>query len=185
MKLTLPIVLIGPMAAGKTTIARILEQKTGVRNVPMDMVRWYYYFKDGYSAAHDHGLKTLVEKADYWKRFDLLSVERILSDFKDAIIDLGAGHSYYPDPDELKRAQTLLAPLPNVFLLLPSLDPVISDKACRERIKAVYPAVTEDELSINQIFLHHHSNKFLAKHTVTTLRKTPEAVADELLSLMC
>ena len=46
-----PIVLIGPMASGKSTIARLLEERTGLTNVPIDYIRWYYYFQHGFKLS--------------------------------------------------------------------------------------------------------------------------------------
>ena len=46
-----PIVLIGPMASGKSTIARRLEERTGLTNVPIDYIRGYYYFQHGFKLS--------------------------------------------------------------------------------------------------------------------------------------
>ena len=43
------IILIGPMAAGKSTIAKILAEKLNLPQHPMDDVRWDYYEEIGYN----------------------------------------------------------------------------------------------------------------------------------------
>lgn len=39
------VVLIGPIGAGKSSVAEVLAERTGRRNVPLDLVRWGYYFQ--------------------------------------------------------------------------------------------------------------------------------------------
>jgi acetolactate synthase-1/2/3 large subunit len=60
-----PIILIGPMAAGKSTVAKELARLTGVRNVPMDRVRWYYYFKDGFTLEEELSKPSFKEVMEY------------------------------------------------------------------------------------------------------------------------
>jgi deoxyadenosine/deoxycytidine kinase len=45
------VVLIGPIAAGKSSVAEVLAEQLGCRNVPLDLVRWAYYFRMGYDLA--------------------------------------------------------------------------------------------------------------------------------------
>jgi hypothetical protein len=37
------LVVIGPVAAGKYSIARLIAARTGIRNVPLDLIRWDYF----------------------------------------------------------------------------------------------------------------------------------------------
>ncbi|MBM75019.1 MAG: shikimate kinase [Proteobacteria bacterium] len=182
MQYVLPIVLIGPMSSGKSTVAKILEQKLGIRNVPLDMVRWYYYFRNGYSIANDRSMDSFEDRASYWKRFDLKAVERVLQDFNEAIVDFGAGHSYYPDEAALELVKSALSDLPNVFLLIPSENKEEALEICEARIKAAWPNVQETVLEYNKNFIEHKSNIELAKKIVITKEKTPEEVADEIIS---
>jgi hypothetical protein len=119
------VVLIGPMAAGKSSVATLLAERTGRRNVPLDMVRWAYYFKAGFDLAeqrrreHESGR---LGRLAYWKPFEAHAVERVLADFPDAIIDFGAGHSVYDDEQLLARVQVALAPVPHVSCSSPRSD---------------------------------------------------------------
>ena len=181
----MPIIFIGPMASGKTTVAKILEERIGIRNVPMDWIRWYYYFQQDFRISIASQQETFEDKVNYWKTFDIEAVERIITEFGDSIIDFGAGHSYYPEENELEHVKNLLAGFPNVFLLLPSADNEETLAICEARLRSKWPDVDQDYLDFNRKFVEHKSNHVLAKHIVYTKDKTPEEVVEEVLSMLC
>ena len=92
------IILIGPMSAGKSTLAKKLARKLGVPRVELDEVRQKFYNEIGYDEkfASDivgkEGMKGLIQ---YWKPFEAHAVERALEEFNDCVMDFGAGHSVY------------------------------------------------------------------------------------------
>ena len=51
------IILIGPMGVGKTTLALHLSERLGKLNYPIDRLKWYYRFRNGYDLAK--GTKSL------------------------------------------------------------------------------------------------------------------------------
>ena len=119
-------ILIGPMSAGKSTIAELLAEKLHRPHFSIDDERDKYYSEIGYDevevsriAKSDQGMLGLLH---YWKPFEADAVDRILSDHGDCIIDFGAGHSVYEDANLFSRVEHALAPYPNVILLLPSPD---------------------------------------------------------------
>ncbi len=180
-----PIILIGPMAAGKSTVAKELAKLTGIRNVPMDRVRWYYYFKDGFTLEEELSQPSFKEVMEYWKPFEVKAVQRIISEFSDAIIDFGAGHSYFPDPNQFETVETILSPFPNIFLLLPTPDPARSLEICNERLKLrKNKPLDETEITANRAFIEHESNRKLAKHILFTDGKSAETSAREILALL-
>ena len=184
MSYTTPIILIGAMGSGKSTIARLLEERTGLSNVPMDYIRWYYYFQHGFKLSTQEQFQDFEDKANYWKQYDLIAIEKTLLDFPKAIIDFGAGHSYYPDENQLRNVLDILNTFPNVFLLLPSADIDESYSILSERIKKKYPQIEADIVEYNRKFLEHPSNRMLSKHIIYSKNKLPEENVEEIISLL-
>ncbi len=185
----LPIILIGPMATGKTTVARLLAQRLGIVHHELDDKKWDYYNEIGYDEAlaakilSEEGFTSLART--YWKPFEIHAVERCIVDFADGVISFGAGHSVYED-ELLERAQRVLAPYANVILLLPCPDTDESAAILKKRYIEQEPEIETDpqELKMIDYFLRHPSNQSLAKHVVYTHGKSPEQTCDEIIQLM-
>lgn len=177
------IILIGPISAGKTTIAALLGEKLQRPVVSLDVLRWDYYNEIGYDpdeARRRNEADGFWAMYEYWKPFELHAVERVLSSHSDCIIEFGAGHSVYEDPTLFARAQAALAPYKHVILLLPSPDVDESYRVlCARDVEA---GDDPDPKGINRHFLEHPSNASLATHTVYTAGKTPDDVTAELLA---
>jgi shikimate kinase len=165
------IILISPMGAGKSTVGKLLSEKLGLPQYSMDALRFDYYKEIGYD---EELAKQLREKKGfsgiyhYWKPFEIYALERLLSEYKNCVIDLGAGHSVYEDDELFTRAQQALAPYNNVVLLLPSSNleesiQILNDRNCSRPV---------DTLKFNEHFIKHHSNYDLAKITVYTKNKS-------------
>ena len=82
-----PIILIGPMGAGKTTIASLLAQKLGIVHHELDTRRWDYYLELGYDEAYAAQIR---EDAALFAR-----AQRALAPYKHVILLLPSA-----DPDE-------------------------------------------------------------------------------------
>lgn len=177
------ICLIGPMATGKSTIAEELSKIVNLPRVPMDKVRYYYYFKQGYSLETERQLETFEKKVEYWKPFELLAVKEILKDFPDSIIDFGAGLSYYPKEEHLNEAKNFLIEYQNIFLLLPSIDKEKSLEICNNRLKIRKGSeLDENDINANREFIYHESNYKLSKHIIYTKDREPKDIALEIKS---
>ncbi len=183
MDLTLPIILIGPMASGKSTIAFELAKLTGVPNVPMDRTRWYYYFRDGYRMETADAFETFAEKMLYWKPFEVSAVIQILRDFPKSIIDFGAGHSHYPDDTQFEIVERALRPLPNVFLILPSDDKEESIQICNQRMKDRDGELAKP-VEVNRWFIEHPSNYRLSKHVIFNKSESAQKTSERILKLL-
>ncbi|HZT41299.1 MAG TPA: hypothetical protein VFA07_03880 [Chthonomonadaceae bacterium] len=175
------IILIGPMGAGKSTIGRLLSKRLGLPEVVMDAVRWDYYKEIGWSEDDERRIGKQEGFAGvyrYWKPFELYAVEHVLADHSDSVIHFGAGHSVYEDAAAFARAQEILAPYPNVVLLLPSPDLDESVEILRDRGRLKLRGMIAD-----RFFLTHPASQSLPKQVVYTHGKTPEETAEEILRL--
>jgi shikimate kinase len=175
------IILIGPVGSGKSTQGKLLAEKLGIPQCPMDQKRWAYYKEIGYDEelARQLGEKEGFEGVyRYWKAFEIYAVERLLAEHQDCVIDFGAGHSVYEDDSLFARARQALAPFANIVLLLPSPDLDESVRILRERTGGG----GGDGLDFDEHFTKHHSNHDLATIVVYTEGKTPEETRDEILS---
>ena len=175
------IILIGPMSAGKSTIAALLADRLGRPRYEIDEDRWAYYAEDGYDQAEAARIvqaEGMVGLLRYWKPFEAHAVERALEDHPGCVIDFGAGHSVYEDAALFAKVERALAPYPNVILLLPSPDldesVAILNGRFRRLLETEVGHVDEALLAVNEHFVRHPSNHRLAKITVYTEGQSPE-----------
>ncbi|QHT69972.1 shikimate kinase [Rhodocytophaga rosea] len=181
------VILIGPMGVGKTTTALLLSEKLQIQSIGLDDIRWYYYYKQGYSIAHAKALRQ--EKGfrngiyPYWKPFEASSVVAMLADFQDCVFHFGAGQSVYEDPALFAKVQDALNNCENVVLLIPSRDHAESLAYLVNRFKERGKTPDEDMVGLLKLFIEHPSNWTLAKHIVFTKDKSPSIVCDEVLSI--
>lgn len=179
-----PLILIGPMHAGKSTIAALLAERFSVSRVSMDDVRWEYYKEIGYSEAvqkEAYRLGGFAGLVRYWKPFEAHAVERLLADHTNerCVIDFGAGHSVYEDPKLFSRVEAAMEPFP-VVLLLPS--PIVEETIAvlRGRRDERHPAQAGQPADVNERFVRHPSNAKLAKVTIYTKSRLPEETVDDV-----
>lgn len=182
------IVLIGAMGVGKSTVGALLAEKLKLPQFSIDDHRFDYYAEAGYDedkAREIHqaeGMKGIIR---YWKDFEAYAVERIMQDYPDHIIDLGAGHSVYEDEAHFAKVAQALAPHP-VILLQPSADEAESIKILNDRFVEMHSEELGGEIEpfifeLNAHFVQHPSNRKLAKMTVYTKDKTPQQTCDEII----
>jgi len=181
------IVLMGPLGVGKTTVGKLLAKELGLPFCSVDEVRGSYYRKVGYDqalaaeiAASDQGIQGVLR---YSKPFEARMVELILADHY-GIIDFGASNSVYEDQKLFTRVEHVLAPYPNVILLIPSPDPDESIAVLKNRLTQMLieqgKEFTDELFLLNEYFIRHPSNRQLAKQVIYTKDKTPREICDEL-----
>lgn len=161
------ILLIGPMGTGKSTIARELKSRLGFPNYSLDhRDQWHtlYLMKDFFSTDEE---------------FELFLTNYILHQLTEAtIVDFGAGHSVYTDPEKEKKLKQLLSPFRSIVLLLPSEDLKESLQILNER-KGILP--TDEKAQRNWKFLTNPTNYEICTLICYTKNKIPQQVADEII----
>jgi shikimate kinase len=176
--------LLGPVGAGKTTIGRLLAQQLQRPQASLDGLRWRYYQEIGYDEAEQKRIMAaegLAGVLDYWKRFDLHAIERLLAEHRDCIVDFGAGQTVFEGEAELARLQELFAPYPNVFLLLPAPDPDESVVILRQRMRQ---RTAVQGIELNRFLINTYLAQGLASLVVYTEQKTVAETRDEIIRLL-
>jgi len=185
------IILIGPLATGKSTIAAKLSGISGLLNHPVDKLKWYYRFKNGYDLhtstkiLKKQGFEELIKYVQQY--FGPDELRAILYEFA-GIIDLGATDSYCTDVFHLRKLKKIFNNFPNVFLILPSPSEEISVKILNDRLTRRYEndslkaPVMNSYIEMNKKFIASEFNKQIANHTIYTEGKTIEMLANELLN---
>ena len=182
MKTIDDIIVIGPVAVGKTSVARCLAERLGKPLISMDEVRAGYYSELGYDPDAAQKLFDMDGAASlwcFWKAFDPYSVERILADYPGYVIDMGGGSTIHEHDDQLERVKRALAPYRNVVLLLPYPDRETSLLFLDKRT-----GWGGKERNVNRNILEHRSNYQLATITVYTADRSPEEIAEEILEMI-
>ena len=178
-----PAMVLGAPDTGKSTLGELLSRRLQRPRASVDRLRKVYYAEVGYDeqvAQHLRMTEGFAAVVRYWKPFDLHAVERTLADHPGHVIDFGAGHSVFDDPGDMARLRALLAPYPNVILLLPSPDPAESVAILHDRIRL---RTGIDGVELNRYLMTSPCNRRLATHVVYTQEKTPQQVRDEILQL--
>ena len=185
------VILIGPMSAGKSTIAKLLAERLNVPRIELDNVRQKFYKEIGYNekyASDIIGQKGMAELIKYWKPFEAHAVERALEEFDHCVMDFGAGHSVYEDQDLFTRVENALQPHYNVLLILPSPDLDRSVEVVNQRFSELLirevGKIDPELLQLNEYFTRHPSNGLLAKKTFYTDGNEPKDTCQEILDWM-
>jgi shikimate kinase len=177
------ILLLGPVRTGKSTLGRLLAQQCGMPHISLDELRWHYYEEIGYHAEFARAIRRqggFLALVLYWQLFDAYSVERVLAEHPNSVIDFGAGVGVYESQEQFARVKRALAGYRNVFLILPSADRLESLQILRERDEEPPPDLNFD---FNAHFLAHHGYYGLAKFTIYTKGRTPAESCAEIVAL--
>lgn len=130
------LLLIGPAAAGKSTLGEPLARRLGLPFVDLDAVAEPYYEEVGWS------LDRLVQEIDSvgryraevaWEPARLHAVRRALRDHPDTVLALGAGHTTYTAQSRQRELSEALAPVPHVVFCEPFRDREESLRELRRR----------------------------------------------------
>ena len=179
----LPIVIIGPMCSGKTSVAKVLAKTLTLPRYPLDSLRWYYYLKFGLDLSEDDVKKqgNFEDLLKFRKSYDLLVVEHALKEFRNGILEFGASHSYWEENGRLNKAKTLLSETRNIFLLLPTSNPKVNVSILNNRL-AFRNKLPDLRIlqSVNRKMIIGKSNFELAKHIIYTEGMSPDQIAETI-----
>ncbi len=182
------IILIGPMSVGKSTLAKKLAKQLGVPRIELDEVRQRFNNEIGYDekfASEIVGKEGMMGLINYWKPFDAHAVERALKEYKNCVMDFGAGHSVYEDPELFQRVEKALKPHKFVIQILPSPDLDRSVEIVNQRFSELLinevGKIDPELLALNEHFVRHPSNGLLAKKTIYTDGRSIKATCQEIL----
>lgn len=170
------VILMGPIGAGKTTQSKLLAKKLDMPRCSYDEVKGKYWKKLGVnketvdSIENEQGEYAMIS---YMNEFKSKTVESIIKDHPNHIIDLGGSAQTFDEPHQVEKVRSIFEPISNIFLLLPSTD-------LKTNIN-ILPGLKEN-FPINAYLIIHPTNELLSKNTIYTLGKTPEETANEIIS---
>ena len=175
-----PIILIGPMKAGKTTVGQLLAAWLHCSFSSLDRVERHYTEAFGFDA---HLADTIQHTQGDWawysyrRQFFAEAVVQFLAEHASGVLELGGGHPILANEVHQARVDRALAPFQHVVLLLPTPDIEASLRILKGRQK---PAHLNPDW--NEAFLHDQRFFRLAKHVIYTEGQTPEATCHEILA---
>ena len=183
------IILIGPIGVGKTTVGRLLAERLVLPLCSVDDVRSGYYEKVGYDKSRAASIGATEEEIRgvlrYAEPFDVQMIKMLLAEFQRGVIDLGASNSVFDNADLLTQVEHVLAPHPNVILLVPSRDKKESAGILKIRLTKMLAeegkSFSDELFKLNEYFIQHSSNYQLAKQIIYTESKAPEIIRDEVI----
>jgi shikimate kinase len=135
----LSMILVGPLAAGKSTLGALVAERLGLPFVDIDDIAWSYCAEVGWDLDRLHERDEAVGWAAAereWEPARAHAVERTVADHPESVIALGAGYTSFTTPDYAEQVRRALAPIPDVVHLVPSPDPARSVVVLRERAVA-------------------------------------------------
>lgn len=188
----LPILFIGPMYTGKSTLATLLAKRLQVPETPVDYVAGYYYVKqdiDLEKLAQVMGSENVQDYIDFVRPYELNALRSICNEFPNSIISSGAGHTYYTDQIHVDELLKIREQTQNIFLILPSENEETSQGILRDRM-LTDRRVRESETKlktreiVNNAMIASTSNRALAHHVIYTEGKTSEECLEEIINLL-
>jgi shikimate kinase len=177
-----PIILIGPMKAGKTTVGKLLAKQLGCVFNSLDLDEVRYAGEVGYKQRiaeeirQEQGVTAWYEYRR--KHFDHVVI-RFLQEHPSGVLELGGGHPILPTPEQQLRVNRALAPISSVFLLIPLDDLARSKFILLERQR---PERRNPDL--NDLLLADRRFFELAKRVIYTYGSSPEETTEEILAIL-
>lgn len=174
------VVLIGPVAVGKSTVGPLVGVSLGLNFIDLDAVAGPFYVEagqpleafeariaaEGVPAAHR-----------WWQPARLHAVKRLLETTSVAVVSLGAGHSHYEDSEYYESVKALLARHTTVLLALePDTDNSV-EVLRRRSLASRGRDWIFDGVDFLRMWAGSGQNADLADLVVYTSGKSPEEVA--------
>lgn len=177
------LLLFGPVCVGKSTLLGPVADRLGRRGVDLDDVAEQYYDEIGYGRAELHEVGAAHGDwgaYEWWQQGHPHAVRRVLEDYPDAVIALGAGHTTYRDESLFGELREALRPHHPV-LLLPSPDLERSVSELRERAVALNGQDWMlDGVDLLTEWVTGSQNRLIAELVVHVDGREGDTVADEI-----
>src|SRR6266436_1856169 len=112
-----PIILIGPMKAGKTTVGSLLAERLHCPFISLDCLERHYTEALGFDARLAYTLQaTQGEWAgySYRRQFFAEAVRQFLAEHASGVLELGGGHPILADETQQLCVERALAPFRHV-----------------------------------------------------------------------
>lgn len=174
-----PIILLGPIGAGKTTIGKMIAKKLSIPFYSLDEEEQRYTVPVGYDVAQYDLMKEQqgpFPAYEYARGFFDEAVVRFLAAHNDGVFDVGGGHPVVPDPQKQKRINDALKPYANIIFLMPTQNVEESMKILHKRNE-----IAEGKPDFNILYFKDKTFWDIAKFVVYTEGKTPEETCEEIL----
>jgi shikimate kinase len=177
-----PILLIGPLKAGKTTVGKLLAEQLGCTFCSLDLDEVRYASEVGYrqpiaeEIRENQGVMAWYEYRR--KHFDHVVI-RFLQDQPGGVLELGGGHPILPTSEQQQRVNLVLASYANVFLLIPHENLARSRFILLERQRPDRRCP-----DLNELLLADRRYFELAKQVIYTYGSSPEETTEEILTLL-
>ncbi len=181
------VVLIGPVAAGKSVVGELLAEALGRKFIELDEIAGDYYEEVGQSVDR------LVERAQqvgfviahqWWQPARVQAVRRVVEQHAGEVISFGAGHSHFEDRSFYDEVQCLVDQC-FVVLLLPHSDTETAVSILRARCLCErgrdYLYGTVDFI---RDWVLSEQNRALADVLVVTDGRNPAEVAETIAALI-
>jgi shikimate kinase len=175
------IVLLGPPRVGKTTVAYLIAEKLNLKVISLDELIFKIYKIYNYDYGIEEEIRRngdLKDLFEYWKPFEIKTVEYALTNNSMSIFDFGAGYIIYNNPTLSHRIRRLLLDYRNTFYLVPSSDMHESVKEISQR----FQNTEKKEVECLDYFFDASCQR-LAKYTINTKNKSPLQIRDEILAI--
>ncbi|YCK33262.1 hypothetical protein ACNF49_03900 [Actinomadura sp. ATCC 39365] len=180
-------ILIGPAAAGKSTLGAGMAAATGRSFVDIDAIGADYYAETGWDMDRLRSRIRAVGRVAAereWEPARVHAVERVVADHPDTIVALGAGHSHYTRPELFLRVQAALAPVEHVVLVLPCAEEGRAVEVLRRRSLATKSTdwTSADGHDFLAEWVRDPGNRALATTVLHTDGETPGQTLARLLT---
>lgn len=188
MSFATPLILIGPAATGKSTLGQIVAANLSAQFIDIDEIAEPYYEESGWNLeklSHRSSIVGRVAAEREWEVARAYAVCRVLEDYPDAVIALGAGHTSYKNEDHLQRVRNALKDAPCVLLVLPSADRAEALSTLRNRSLV---SKETDWISSGHDFLAEwlddQGSRSLASETIITGSEDPNTTAKRIVTML-
>lgn len=182
------LVLIGPAAAGKSTVGALVAAGLAAPFIEADEVGDKYYAEAGWTV--DRLVERTVQIGRVpaereWEPARAHAVRRVIQDYPGAVVALGAGHTSYGDCRLAGQVGRVLSTVPHVLFVVPSAD---RTEALAELRRRSIATKSTDWVSGEHDFLAEwlddQGSRAMATAVVITGEETPEQTAARILDLI-